>query len=234
MEHTARRNRVLVVLVGALIGAIGYFGAAAGAQTPTTSCQAADPYGCVNTTTTSADQTASPSASLEAHAGTAGSSVGANACGYRAADAGTSGDITFNGESVATVSIDDDGCLAAQTGTGSALPAGLGGELAAGGYPVRFTVPELPPRAYEVCTVFAGYPTPCDNFTITRSQSETQVLSGGTERNPGAGGGSGGGAGSSGGGSLARTGTSILAFLLAAAVLMTSGRLLVERSKRLA
>jgi hypothetical protein len=155
--------------------------------------------------------------------------VGVEACGYDTADAGKAGSITFDGDAVLAVTLDDDGCLVPGTGSN--------------GLPNSFVVPGRPAGDYQVCAVFAGEATPCTAFAVTAGGGEpgpdgdgdVEVLAGetvrgssATERVEGAGVER---SRSSGLGSLARTGIGIAGLLALAAVLLLAGRALLLRRR---
>ena len=108
------------------------------------------------------------------------------------------------------------------------------GDAVGGTAQLTFTVPSDAANGNHSVTASAPNGTAnCGSgnsgFVVTGGDSE--VLGGGQDRSPGGGGGSGGGGDGAGGGSLARTGFSILGFVLAALVLIVAGRQLQHRSR---
>lgn len=157
-----------------------------------------------------------------------GRTVGVDACGYRPADDGLSGSITFDGEPVLAVTLDDTGCL--RPGQPS------------NGLSNSFVVPNRPPGTYQVCAVFPGYPAACTAFRVfapgnsgggssgggndARVLQATETRAVATEGVSGAG----GERARSGPGSLARTGLGVAALLVAGTALVVGGRALSRRS----
>lgn len=202
-----RRAAMRWALVGACaLVASASFTSAASAQE--------GPYG---STSTSSPPPRVATLRLTVDAGPRGSQVGVFACGY--APGSTDGSVSFDGSVVASGLIANaDGCL---TADGSPGPTGA---------PLTIRVPDdARPGQRNVCSVLAGYNTPCAKFQVQngngQGQGDTEVQGATVTRE------SGGQRGS--GGSLARTGLALGAFVAAAAALLVVGRALLSRSRRL-
>lgn len=163
-----------------------------------------------------------PGVQVRPSQGPAGRTVGVEACGYQAEDAGKVGSITFDGTVVAQVRLDDDGCLVPGEGSN--------------GLSNSFVVPQVPPGEHDVCAVFPGEATACTTFQVTSGgagggRNATAVLGAEVERGAPAADVSSERA-RSGPGSLARTGAAIGSAVALGLALVAGGRLLARRADR--
>jgi hypothetical protein len=86
-------------------------------------------------------------------------------------------------------------------------------------------VPDVAPGPYQVCSVFAGYATPCSTYTVVAGGDAPVDVEGvAVERGTPSGGGSGPGA-------LARTGLGIGLLVAVAVALLVLGRSLQSTSR---
>lgn len=157
-----------------------------------------------------------PTIETDADVYVSGSDVRVKACGY-VAGSGASGTITYRGDAKIPVAESGSGCMAPSTTTGTGAGAGL--EVAAAGDMIvitqtaafpsgRFTA--NPVGSGDVCSVAAGYSTPCKGISITGVES----------------------ARGGGGGGLAFTGFELALFLALALILLVVGANLVQWSRR--
>lgn len=124
-----------------------------------------DPYGSTSTTRPQGKPRAT--IRLTSNVGPDDIDVGVFACGYIPGETG--GSVTFDGRVVASpLTANADGCLERQGGGGrSAL---LAAKLAArqqSEAPLTIHIPDgASPGRHQVCSVMAGYNTPCANYRV--------------------------------------------------------------------
>lgn len=203
--------RTLRPAVAAALVALALAFTAIAGGSPAEGQEACDPaYGCLSTTTTLAPaEIPTPECMVSASTATVGDRVTVTITNV---PDGTTINLTLGGTTVAT-----------GTAGASAAAAGEVATAAVAGYSdvtMSFTVPELPAGNYTLVATGPAFQCQC------LPSEGFQVLAAAQEQNPRS-----GGTGGTGAGSLARTGFTVFGFLLAAAVLIVLGRMLLERSR---
>lgn len=203
MGHSKRLGRWAAATVLVAVTTIGFGGASASGQTPTTSCDpSSDPYGCVSTTTLAPGVVPTPGCAVSDSTVTVGQRVDVTITDV---PDGTSITLSLGGQAVA------NGSAPSSTTEGYSDVA------------MSFTVPDLAAGSYQLVATGAAFSVEC-----LSAEGGIQVLAAGATQTPRSAG-SGSGTGS---GSLARTGAAIGGLLLLAGTLLVGGRVLLGRSRR--
>jgi hypothetical protein len=214
-NHRFDRSPLVAALAGVVVGVtllLGVSTTAASAQTPTTTCQPSDPYGCMGTTSTTAPGVV-PSCTVSTSVAAVGNRVDVTITNV---PDGKTIDLNLGGRIVASGTAGASSAEVSAAGTESHSDVAL-----------SFVVPDLPPGKYALVATGAGFNCEC------LGGGGFEVLAAGTAAGSGRNARSGGSVAGTGG-NLARTGTTVVGLLLAAGVLLVVGRTVLHGSRRVA